>query len=45
MSNNFNRETEVKKQMELYKKEQNRYKEEIKRNPDYKPIYYTDHHL
>lgn len=44
MSNNFNREIEIKKQMELYKKEQNRYKEKIKRNSDFKLIYHTDPH-
>ena len=36
MFNNFNREIEIKKQKELYEKEQNRYKEEINKNPNYK---------
>lgn len=45
MSSNFNREIEIKKQKELYEKEQNRYKEEINKNLNYKLVYHIEHHL
>lgn len=43
--NNFNREKEIKKQMNLYEKEQKRYKDELKKNSNYKLIYHMEHHL
>ncbi len=45
ISNNFDREIEIKKQIKLYEKEQKRYKEELNRNPNYKIVYHTKHHL
>ena len=43
--NKFNRKNEIKKQIELYEKEQKHYKEELSKNPNYKLVYNTKHHL
>lgn len=40
--NQFNknsREKEIKKQLKIYEEEQNRYKQELKKNPNYKVVY------
>ena len=45
MDDKFDRNTEIKKQLKLYEIEQHRIDEEIKKDPNYKLIYSTQHYL
>lgn len=42
--NNFNRESEIQKQKELYEKERECYEQAVKNNPNHKIVYYTKYH-
>lgn len=35
----------IEKQKEIYEKERKRYEEEFKKNPNYKLVYHSEHHL
>ncbi len=41
---NFDKESENKKQKELYEKERERYEQELKKNPNYKLVYHNEYH-
>jgi len=44
MYNKFDRKTEIKKQMEIYKAEQQSYEKEIRKNPNYKIVYHNNYY-
>lgn len=43
-NNNFNRKNEIQKQIQLYKKERERYEQELKKDPNYKIVYHNEYH-
>lgn len=43
MYNKFDREKEMKKQMEIYKAEQQCYEKEIRKNSNYKIVYHNNY--